>query len=343
MARNALGRGLGALIRETDSQAADVARLPVAPIETSAGLIGSQPQLVDIDLIEPSPYQPRTRFREDALAECKILARHYESLGMKDKAARVTAFMARIDSGNAGPQKEFTGLKHPVKSAAPESANKRSEEAGIRKASIEEKGKEASFDLAAELEKFKSGGRRSQQPPGSGENLRKPAPIGGTRSMSPDFHYNPRLERVEGSVGLGFKKKGQREGAHAALAKVSPADGTSRDKILAAKFEMGLILKDKGKVEEALDLLEEVFTGRPGISQYQGSDRQADIKINEGGKTSAQCRYLSEFDRESQAEKSLGPGKNNRKNRMDRREYYCFYLLCSVFLWILQNQFFLNN
>ena len=26
-------------------------------------------QLVDIDLIEPSPYQPRTRFREEALAE----------------------------------------------------------------------------------------------------------------------------------------------------------------------------------------------------------------------------------------------------------------------------------
>jgi ParB family chromosome partitioning protein len=69
MARNALGRGLGALIRETDLQAVDVTKLPVAPIETSAGLMGSQPQLVDIDLIEPSPYQPRTRFREDALAE----------------------------------------------------------------------------------------------------------------------------------------------------------------------------------------------------------------------------------------------------------------------------------
>ena len=68
MARNALGRGLGALIREPDPQPADVARFPVAPnVEPTPGVIGSQS--VDIDLIEPSPYQPRTHFREEALAE----------------------------------------------------------------------------------------------------------------------------------------------------------------------------------------------------------------------------------------------------------------------------------
>jgi ParB family chromosome partitioning protein len=67
MARNALGRGLGALIREPESQS-DVGQLPpspyLAPPPTMAG-----PQLVDIDLIEPSPFQPRTQFREEALAE----------------------------------------------------------------------------------------------------------------------------------------------------------------------------------------------------------------------------------------------------------------------------------
>ena len=68
MARNALGRGLGALIREPDSQAVEIARLPVvAHIEATPGSAGST--LVDIDLIEPSPYQPRTHFREEALAE----------------------------------------------------------------------------------------------------------------------------------------------------------------------------------------------------------------------------------------------------------------------------------
>ena len=68
MARNALGRGLGALIREPDPQIPDVTRLPITPhLEPAAGSAG--PQLVDIDLIEPSPYQPRTHFREEALAE----------------------------------------------------------------------------------------------------------------------------------------------------------------------------------------------------------------------------------------------------------------------------------
>src|SRR5438309_1209728 len=68
MARNALGRGLGALIREPEPQVADVNRPSVvSQVSTTPGLIGSQS--VDIDLIEPSPYQPRTHFREEALAE----------------------------------------------------------------------------------------------------------------------------------------------------------------------------------------------------------------------------------------------------------------------------------
>jgi ParB family transcriptional regulator, chromosome partitioning protein len=66
VARNALGRGLGALIREQEPQ-------PVSPTTQSFGPTGvSSPgaaQLVDIDLIEPSPYQPRTHFGEEALAE----------------------------------------------------------------------------------------------------------------------------------------------------------------------------------------------------------------------------------------------------------------------------------
>ncbi len=69
MPRNALGRGLGALIREPEPQQ------PPAPAPvTVAG-----PQQVDIDQIDPSPYQPRTRFREEALEE---LARSIRSTGI---------------------------------------------------------------------------------------------------------------------------------------------------------------------------------------------------------------------------------------------------------------------
>jgi tetratricopeptide (TPR) repeat protein len=287
---------------------------------------------------------------------------------MEKKAARVMALMASIDSSKAGPQKEITGLTPPMKVKAPGAANNGPEEAGIREASIDGKGKEAYFDLAAELETVKSGGTRDQQTIGGGENLRKPTPISSTRSMDPDFDYNPGVERLEGgrmddavgqfqrayekkqnvfesshSLGLGFKKKSQREGAPPALAKASRMDGISREKILAAKFEMGLILKEQGKIEEALDLLGEAIIGRSDISQYQISNQQADIKISEGGKAPAQLCCFTEFDRKSQTEKGLGPGKNHQKNSKDRREYYCFYLLCSFLLWVLQNQFCFNN
>ena len=95
MPRNALGRGLGALIREPEPQT------PIGPPSTNAGTptashpaatggsaaaaapalspSPSGPLQIDIDLIEPSPYQPRTRFREEALDE---LARSIQASGI---------------------------------------------------------------------------------------------------------------------------------------------------------------------------------------------------------------------------------------------------------------------
>src|SRR6202171_2630828 len=89
MPRNALGRGLGALIREPEPQVlpptgppavgavTPPARAPVTPPAREPMSAG--PQQVDIDLIEPSPYQPRTRFREEALDE---LARSIKTSGI---------------------------------------------------------------------------------------------------------------------------------------------------------------------------------------------------------------------------------------------------------------------
>ncbi len=77
MPRNALGRGLGALIREPEGKAPPEAA-PIQPHATAASGVAAAPardvahagpQQIDIDLIEPSPYQPRTRFREEALEE----------------------------------------------------------------------------------------------------------------------------------------------------------------------------------------------------------------------------------------------------------------------------------
>jgi ParB family chromosome partitioning protein len=83
MPRNALGRGLGALIREPETQPAPAtkgsdasAAAAVAPARDTAV---TAPLLIDIDLIDPSPYQPRTRFREEALEE---LARSVQTNGI---------------------------------------------------------------------------------------------------------------------------------------------------------------------------------------------------------------------------------------------------------------------
>jgi len=93
MPRNALGRGLGALIREPEPQVPpkppeSTSATPAASVPTSGGAAAAAPALsptlsgpmqIDIDLIEPSPYQPRTRFREEALDE---LARSIQSSGI---------------------------------------------------------------------------------------------------------------------------------------------------------------------------------------------------------------------------------------------------------------------
>jgi ParB family chromosome partitioning protein len=87
MPRNALGRGLGALIREPEPAkhiAGPQTPAPVAAVGAAAAAparepIHHGPQEIDIDLVEPSPYQPRTRFREEALDE---LARSIQASGI---------------------------------------------------------------------------------------------------------------------------------------------------------------------------------------------------------------------------------------------------------------------
>ena len=84
MPRNALGRGLEALIREREPEPSATPTVPSAPAAAAAApaLAPAGPsgaQMVDIDLIEPSPYQPRTRFREEALDE---LARSISTNGI---------------------------------------------------------------------------------------------------------------------------------------------------------------------------------------------------------------------------------------------------------------------
>lgn len=85
MPRNALGRGLGALIQEPEQHTPSPGSAPPqGPASAADGLpvretaLGS-PREMDVDLIEPSPFQPRTRFQEEALEE---LARSIKASGI---------------------------------------------------------------------------------------------------------------------------------------------------------------------------------------------------------------------------------------------------------------------
>jgi ParB family chromosome partitioning protein len=82
MARNALGRGLGALIREPETVPQGIPATTPPGTATAAApaqvAIGG-PLQIDIDLIDPSPYQPRTRFAEAGMDE---LAQSIRSSGI---------------------------------------------------------------------------------------------------------------------------------------------------------------------------------------------------------------------------------------------------------------------
>ena len=87
MPRNALGRGLGALIREPEAQVPSAPAAPISPTTVASGAATAPardagvagPREIDIDMIEPSPFQPRTRFREEALDE---LSRSIQASGI---------------------------------------------------------------------------------------------------------------------------------------------------------------------------------------------------------------------------------------------------------------------
>jgi ParB family chromosome partitioning protein len=84
MPRNALGRGLGALIREPDPQISVTGPTSGSPSAGAATVpareqMSAGPQEIDTDLIQPSPFQPRSRFREEALEE---LARSIKASGI---------------------------------------------------------------------------------------------------------------------------------------------------------------------------------------------------------------------------------------------------------------------
>ncbi len=250
--------------------------------------------------------------REDALAQYRILVQHYKSLGMKDKALKVMAVMARIDPSKADIEKKITGLKHFMKVKDRGAPITGPEEGTIPEASLSGKGKEAYFDLGAELEITKSEVTRdykeietSDQGPGCAEIFKKLRAISSTSSMGPNSNYNMGLACLELGfiddaiqqfqiayekrenpfeaarlLGLCFKEKTMWAEASQAFEKALKVGGISQGDTLAVKCELGLIFKEQGKTEEALDLFRKI----PAVNQRFLNKKEG---ANKGTKKSA--------------------------------------------------------
>src|SRR5437588_2621827 len=117
MPRNALGRGLGALIREPEPKTSSEPA-PIQPHVTTANGAASAPareaahpgpQQIDIDLIEPSPFQPRTRFREEALEE---LARSIQARDHSTTRCPANRLPIPIDCRRAPMARSAKGQPH---------------------------------------------------------------------------------------------------------------------------------------------------------------------------------------------------------------------------------------
>lgn len=227
---------------------------------------------------------------EDAIALYRILVQHYDSLGMKDKALKVMALMAEMAPRKTELKEKITGLKHLTKLRDREAGDTKPEEATIPQESFGKKRKEANFDLGAELEMFETEGVRGykgietlEKAYGCEEIFKELKKTSGPSSVDSNFNYNmgvacrevgfidgaieqfqisyeKRQSAFEAaySLGLCFKEKNMWEEARQAFEKALKVDGISQGKILAVKYELGFILKEQGKKEEALELLRKI-------------------------------------------------------------------------------------
>src|SRR5437870_3684834 len=116
MTRNALGRGLSALIREPEPPQ------QVSPPATPPSVTAGEPQQIDIDLIDPSPYQPRTRFREEPLQDLiedgRLTAGHGRALlAIPDAGLRQSLAQRAARGGLTVRQIERLGARKSARSA----------------------------------------------------------------------------------------------------------------------------------------------------------------------------------------------------------------------------------
>ena len=84
-------------------------------------------------------------------------------------------------------------------------------------------------------------------------------------------------------LGLCYKEKEMWEEAREAFEKALKVKGIPPEKSLEAKYEMGLIFKEEGKIEEALDFLREIANENQGFRKEEISRMMGNSSVLEPG------------------------------------------------------------
>jgi tetratricopeptide (TPR) repeat protein len=240
-------------------------------------------------------------FLGDAFAQYRLLAQHYDSVGAKDKALEVLSLMADMDPGK-------TDLREKIK-AHKENMNFNKETAGVNTGEsatpTDSPGgeKEGFFDLGAVLESgepshladFKETSTR-EKVYGFEEIFKELKENSGPSAVDPDFNFNLGVASREmgflddaieqfrialqkeqkpfeatSMLGLCYKERGEWDLAAESLQKALQMEGVPEEKILEVKYELGLVLKQHGRTEEALGLLREICSVN---QEYRGAKEE---------------------------------------------------------------------
>ena len=222
----------------------------------------------------------------DAFHQYRILAKHYEDSGEKEKALEILKIMGGIDLQKSD---EKEGNNHRLIPTG------RSEESSLVKEAVPEGG----FDLGAALiaaepleVEISRNVSVSEKGIGVEEIFKELKEISGPSAADPLFNYNmgvayhelgfvdEAMEQFETAVNKGQKpfkalsmlgfchwEKEKWVEAQKSFEKALEGEKIPQEKILSAKYILSLLYQERGQIESALRLLHEIATMGKGILQ----------------------------------------------------------------------------
>ena len=230
-------------------------------------------------------------FTGDAFAQYRILVRHYDNQGLKDRALEVLNLMADMDPRRPDLKEKTQVLQERLNLPREPAAAEATQPHPLPAEPRGEQEKPEFFDLGEMLESAASSpmsdGKEISQVEkvcGFEEILKELKETSGPSAVDPNFNYNlgvasRELGFLEDAIdqfqiafekgqnafeaatllGLCYKEKGQWGEAAEALKKALQIQGISKEEMIEVKYELGLICKQNGKKDEALGLMREIL------------------------------------------------------------------------------------